>query len=68
MGILNISDDSFYDGGRYNSLDKAISRVSEMINQGVDSSRINTSSVSNEQPLSSQENGPLERSVQVILK
>ena len=36
MGILNISDDSFYDGGRYNSLDKAISRVSEMINQGVD--------------------------------
>ncbi len=36
MGILNISDDSFYDGGRYNSLDKAVSRVSEMINQGVD--------------------------------
>ena len=36
MGILNISDDSFYDGGKYNSLDKAISRVSEMINQGVD--------------------------------
>ena len=35
MGILNISDDSFYDGGRYNSLDKAISRVSEMINQGL---------------------------------
>ena len=36
MGILNISDDSFYDGGRYNSIDKAVSRVSEMINQGVD--------------------------------
>jgi dihydropteroate synthase len=36
MGILNISDDSFYDGGKYNSLDKAVSRVSEMINQGVD--------------------------------
>ena len=36
MGILNISDDSFYDGGKYNSIDKAVSRVSEMINQGVD--------------------------------
>jgi len=36
MGILNISYDSFYDGGKYNSLDKAVSRVSEMINQGVD--------------------------------
>ena len=36
MGILNISDNSFYDGGRYNSIDKAVSRVSEMISQGVD--------------------------------
>ena len=27
MGILNISDDSFYDGGKYNSIDKAVSRV-----------------------------------------
>jgi len=36
MGILNISDDSFYDGGKYNSIDKAVSRVSQMINQGAD--------------------------------
>ena len=36
MGIVNISNDSFYDGGKYNSVDKAVSRVSEMIKQGVD--------------------------------
>ncbi len=36
MGIIEYFHDSFYDGGNYNSLDKAVSRVSEMINQGVD--------------------------------
>jgi len=36
MGILNLTPDSFYDGGKYNSVDKAVSRVSEMIKQGVD--------------------------------
>ena len=34
MGILNITPDSFYDGGKYNSLDSAISRVECMINDG----------------------------------
>ena len=34
MGILNMTPDSFYDGGKYNSLDSAISRVECMINDG----------------------------------
>jgi dihydropteroate synthase len=34
MGILNMTPDSFYDGGKYNSIDSAISRVEGMINHG----------------------------------
>ncbi len=34
MGILNISKDSFYDGGKYNSLNTAINKTQEMINEG----------------------------------
>ena len=34
MGILNMTPDSFYDGGKYNSLDSAISMVEGMINDG----------------------------------
>lgn len=36
MGILNLTQDSFYDGGKYNSIDTALFRVEEMIYQGVD--------------------------------
>ncbi|MDW8002265.1 MAG: dihydropteroate synthase [Deltaproteobacteria bacterium] len=36
MGILNVTGDSFYDGGLYFELDRAISRVKEMIDEGVD--------------------------------
>ena len=36
MGILNLSKDSFYDGGKYSSLEEVISRVSEMIDQGAE--------------------------------
>lgn len=36
MGILNITPDSFSDGGRYLSLDSALSRAEQMINDGVD--------------------------------
>lgn len=36
MGILNITPDSFYDGGKYNALDKALFHVEEMISQGMD--------------------------------
>lgn len=36
MGILNITPDSFSDGGEYNRLDKALYHVEEMIFEGVD--------------------------------
>lgn len=36
MGILNVTPDSFSDGGSYATLNSAIKRVDEMINQGAD--------------------------------
>ena len=36
MGILNVTPDSFADGGNYDTLDKAILRAEEMIEEGVD--------------------------------
>jgi dihydropteroate synthase len=36
MGILNVTPDSFFDGGKYSSLDKTMILVDEMINEGVD--------------------------------
>ncbi len=36
MGILNITPDSFSDGGRYNSPDAALFRAEEMIKEGAD--------------------------------
>jgi dihydropteroate synthase len=36
MGILNLTPDSFSDGGQFNSLDGAISRAEQMIQDGVD--------------------------------
>lgn len=36
MGILNVTPDSFSDGGRYQSLDLALSRAEQMIADGVD--------------------------------
>lgn len=36
MGILNITDDSFFDGGKYLSKDKIKERIDELINGGVD--------------------------------
>lgn len=36
MGILNVTPDSFSDGGRFNSLDKALFHAEEMIKQGAD--------------------------------
>ena len=36
MGILNVTPDSFSDGGKFNSLDRALFHVEEMINEGVD--------------------------------
>lgn len=36
MGILNITPDSFSDGGKFNELGKALKRVQEMIEEGAD--------------------------------
>lgn len=36
MGILNVTPDSFSDGGKYRSLDAALFRVEEMLAQGMD--------------------------------
>lgn len=36
MGILNVTPDSFSDGGKYNTLEKAILHTREMIEQGAD--------------------------------
>lgn len=36
MGILNVTPDSFSDGGKYNDIDLAIKRAEKMIKDGVD--------------------------------
>ncbi len=36
MGILNVTPDSFSDGGRYNSLDKAVEQAKKMVQAGAD--------------------------------
>ena len=36
MGILNITPDSFADGGRHNSFEAALARAKEMVAEGVD--------------------------------
>jgi len=36
MGILNITEDSFYDGGKYLSQEKYLQRVQQMFDEGVD--------------------------------
>lgn len=36
MGILNVTPDSFSDGGKYTEIDRALYRVEEMIEEGAD--------------------------------
>ncbi len=36
MGILNVTPDSFSDGGRYNNIDRALKRCERMIEEGAD--------------------------------
>ena len=36
MGILNVTPDSFSDGGRYNSIDRALKHTEKMIKDGAD--------------------------------
>jgi len=36
MGILNVTPDSFSDGGKYNQIDRAVERAIEMVENGAD--------------------------------
>lgn len=36
MGVLNVTPDSFFDGGRYLEIDKALGHIDKMINDGAD--------------------------------
>ena len=36
MGILNVTPDSFHDGGRYEAVEDAVSRAEEMVESGAD--------------------------------
>ncbi len=36
MGIVNVTPDSFYDGGRYNLPEQAVARALELVDQGAD--------------------------------
>jgi len=36
MGILNVTPDSFSDGGRYHQVDSALNRACEMVNEGAE--------------------------------
>lgn len=70
MGILNITPDSFYDGAKYTSLSELLTRVGEMIEEGVDfvdlgaySSRPGAGMISEEEELSR-----LEPSIAIIRK
>jgi dihydropteroate synthase len=58
MGILNLTPDSFFDGGNYNKVDAALAQCEKMIKEGVDfidvgaySSKPGTEEVSEEEEL-----------------
>ncbi|MBJ94274.1 MAG: dihydropteroate synthase [Rickettsiales bacterium] len=36
MGILNVTPDSFFDGGRYGSVDQALARAKQILEEGAD--------------------------------
>lgn len=59
MGILNVTPDSFSDGGRWNDRDKALRHVEEMVAQGADvidvggeSTRLGYTLISDEEEIS----------------
>ena len=35
MGILNLTSNSFYDGGKYNNTEKILIQIKKMIDEGV---------------------------------
>jgi dihydropteroate synthase len=67
MGILNITPDSFSDGGNFLSIDAAIKRVQQMINEGADIIDIGGESTRpGAQPVSTQEE--LDRVIPILAK
>ena len=36
VGVLNLTPDSFYDGGKYNTIDKKLKKVEKMVKEGAD--------------------------------
>src|SRR5260221_12409724 len=36
MGIINVTPDSFSDGGRYGSVDEAVARAGQLLREGAD--------------------------------
>ena len=56
MGILNVTPDSFYDGGKYFSLDEAVKHAQKMVSEGVDIIDIGGESTRpNSEPISAEE-------------
>lgn len=56
MGILNITPDSFYDGGKFNSIETALNQATKMIDGGADIIDVGAeSSRPNAKPVSEQE-------------
>ncbi len=58
MGILNVTPDSFSDGGKFNHLDKALEQAHDMVQEGIDildvggeSTRPNSQAVSEQEEL-----------------
>lgn len=45
MGILNVTPDSFYDGGRYNTPEKALEHAEKMVKDGADIIDIGANSI-----------------------
>src|SRR5690242_16391518 len=67
MGILNVTPDSFADGGRYNRIDSALLRAEEMAAEGADIIDVGGESTRpGAQPVSESEE--LERVIPVIEK
>lgn len=55
MGILNLTPDSFSDGGKYNTLDRAIAHVERMLEEGADIIDVGAVSTRPGSPLVSEE-------------
>ncbi len=36
VGVLNVTPDSYFDGGQFNSIESAVKRAGEMLKEGAD--------------------------------